>query len=166
MTAFFLGQRVPRARRKQGRTQIPLGVEPCQMDPGGVAEIPTMPEGCELQEEDRETPVSAWERADPQEGCVPPVGLVWQPQNGFHMHPHVHSRALAAGKKQCQSSSLEANHSQVPLKPWAEQVVRGVPPAAEPRCWGEGSSFWHGFNIRLELPALPTWSSTRRDGTS
>lgn len=43
------------------------------MDPGGVAEIPTMPEGCELQEEDRETPVSAWERADPQEGiCVPP----------------------------------------------------------------------------------------------
>lgn len=33
-----------------------------------------MPEGRELQEKDREMPDSAWERAGPQEGCVPSMG--------------------------------------------------------------------------------------------
>lgn len=80
---------------------------------GCVAEIPTMPEGGELQE-DKES-----QGTDESHGNPEPSG-------------------------------------------WPE-VCLG---AAEPRGRGEGSSSWHRFDTRLELPALPTRNSTRGDGTS
>lgn len=77
MATPFFGLWLPRARREQDGGWH-----------GVVAEIPTVPEGHELQEKDRETPGSAWERAGPWEGCVPPGGG-WHgsPKAGFTYIP-------------------------------------------------------------------------------
>lgn len=154
---IFLSQWLLGARREQERTQIP-GYRSGRVEAGCVAEI--LPCQKEVSGRRRTAGVQS-----PGEGFVPPKGAGCSPQQVSHT-ARVRGWALAGSQGQSQSCSLESGHSRVPRTAGAWWLPEASLGAAEPRGRGEGSSSWHRFDIRLELPALPTRNSTLRDGTS